>query len=160
MQPAEGRDAVEQPAPLGVGRYVTLNENRAFGRVDAAGQQQPGQRARLEAQLLRVLRHGQAVQVNHAEVVGLVRLLGCPLPDSARVVAQMDVARRLNTAEYDLFPGHVNLLIRQIRDTKYEIRVQRALFTHISYLAFRIYKVPASARATATSSALALLTLS
>ena len=77
----------DRPAPFGVGRHVALDEDGALPRINAAGQQQGGHRARLVAQLRRVLRHGQAVQINDAEEVGLVRLLGRPAPDRPQVVA-------------------------------------------------------------------------
>ena len=48
-------------------------------------------------------------QIDDAEEVGLVRLLGCPPPDCPQVVAQVGVTGGLDAAEYS-FLGHSRLL--------------------------------------------------
>ena len=100
LQPADGRDAVEQPAGLSVRRHVALHENSALVRVKPRGEQHRGQRTRLAPQLRRVLEHGQSVQVDDAEVVLLLLLSVDPSLDGADVVAELHVAAWLYAAEH------------------------------------------------------------
>ena len=80
LKPAHRRDAVEQPATFGVRGDVALDEDGALVRVEAGGEQHRGQRARLVAQLVRLLRRGERVEVDDAEEVLLLRLPVGPSP--------------------------------------------------------------------------------
>ncbi len=75
VQPAEARDAVEDPAQADMGVHRGLREQGAARRIYAAGQQRGGHLQRLGAQLCRVLEGGDRVQVHHAEqaLVGVLQ---------------------------------------------------------------------------------------
>ncbi len=78
---------------------VALDEERADIRVEPAGDQQRGQVEGRLAQLLGLLRKGDRVQVDDGvEGVHLV-LLGHPAADGAHVVAEVLLARRLDSGE-------------------------------------------------------------
>ena len=99
LQPADGRDAVENPARLGMGGDVALDEQRALVRAKTAGEQHRGQLAGLAAQILRIERRGDRVEVHDAEEVLLIVLLLDPLLERADVVAELRVAAGLDAAK-------------------------------------------------------------
>ena len=93
--------AVEDPAELGMLVHMALQEEGVLLRVEAAGDVLGQLRGGAAAQLLRVLPHGQGVQVGHE--VKAVELLGQlrPVFHRAQVVAQVQVAGGLDAGEHD-----------------------------------------------------------
>src|SRR5690606_5506539 len=103
----ERRGALHDPAELGVLGDLALGEQRADVGIEAGGDQQLRELGDLGAQLGRVLRDRQRVEVDHA-VHGIVRvLLTHPTPDRTQVVAEVDVAGRLDAGEH---AGHGSML--------------------------------------------------
>ena len=102
LQPAHGRDAVQQPAPLGVCLHVALDEQRATVRAQPCRQQHRRHRARPAPQHVGVLRHRDGVQVDDTEKILLLVLPLGPALHRAQVVAQVKLARRLYAAEHPL----------------------------------------------------------
>ena len=99
LEPAERGQAAQEPARLGVGAHVALEEERAALGVEAAGHEQGDQSAGLAAQRLGVPGHRQRVQVDDAEEVLLLGLAVDPALDGPEVVPEMQVARGLDPAE-------------------------------------------------------------
>jgi len=80
-----------------VGAHVALDKQRSLLRVDPGGDQQRGQFAGLAAQGGGILRHGDRVQIDDADEIGLLALAGDPLLDRAQVIADMQHPRGLDT---------------------------------------------------------------
>ena len=79
--------------------HVALDEQRAHARVEAARDEHGREVERRLAQLLRVLRNGDRVEVDdRMERVDLMLLLH-PAADGADVVAEVLLARRLDSGE-------------------------------------------------------------
>ena len=74
IEPADAGDAIENPGQLRVFRDLALIENDVFDRVDARGDIGGGDLADRLAQRLRLLGHGDRVQIDDAEQA-LMRLL-------------------------------------------------------------------------------------
>ncbi len=89
---AEAGQAVHDPGELGVLGDMALDEERAALRVESGGQQLRGGEPGVGAQVRRVLRDRDRVQVDdHVErVVGLLQ--GHPLAHGAEVVAEVERA--------------------------------------------------------------------
>ena len=99
VHPADPGDAVEDPGELGMPGHLALREEDRALRVDAAGDIGGGQLARRPAQLLRLLPDGDRVQVDDA-VDRLVAVLhGAEAAQRAEIVAERQVARRLDAGE-------------------------------------------------------------
>ncbi len=103
LQPSQRRDAVQQPTAFGMGRNVTLHKQGAFVRINAGGQQDGGQRPRLKVQLNRILRHGDAVQINDTKEVFLLILTGYPIFDGTQIVPYVYIPGWLDAAKYASF---------------------------------------------------------
>ena len=98
-QLAEAPDAREQPFALGVIGIVALDEERAAVRLETRGEEERGQREGRLAQILRVVRHRDRVQVDDAdELLALVLRLH-PVLNSPDVVAEVLRAGGLDAAE-------------------------------------------------------------
>ena len=99
VHPADARHAVEDPGKLGMLHHPALVEDDVLLRVDAGGEEGRGDRARL---ILEVIMHElrcQRMQVDHAiDAVGRV-LQRDELLDRAEIVAEVEVARRLDAGE-------------------------------------------------------------
>jgi hypothetical protein len=79
--------------------HVALDEQRAHARVEAARDEHRREVERGLAQILRILRHGDRVQVDDGvERVHLV-LLPDPAADRPDVVPEVLLARRLDSGE-------------------------------------------------------------
>ncbi len=74
-------------------RYVALHEDRAARRVDAQGQVLRGGDQRAAPQLSGILREGDRVQVDDAEVRVVIVLQTHPLLDRAERVPEMQGIR-------------------------------------------------------------------
>ena len=106
VEPAEPRDAVEDPGELGVLGDLALVEDDVLLRIDAAGDEGGGHLADRLRQLGRVLPDRDGVQVDDAidAVVGLLQL--DELHDRAEIVAEMQVAGRLHAGKHALLERH------------------------------------------------------
>ena len=91
--------ALEQVGQLGVRRDAALHEQRGPLRVEPGGEQERRRLAGERAQGRRVVRHGQGVQVGDPEEAGGVLLLGRHRSQGAEVVAEGQVAGRLEQAQ-------------------------------------------------------------
>ncbi len=100
VEPAQPRDAIEDPGELGMGRHLALVEHDRARRVDAGGEERGGDLSDLRLQLGRVLPQGDRVQVDDAvEALRLARLhLHEPL-HGAEIIAEMQVPGRLDAGE-------------------------------------------------------------
>ena len=99
VQPAKASHAVEDPGELGVGRHLALVEDDMLAGIDAGRQERRRHLAGLGAQLGRVLPHRDRMQVHDAEDAVMVALQAHPVADGAQVIAQMQIAGRLNAGE-------------------------------------------------------------
>jgi hypothetical protein len=66
-----------------MGTHMTLYEQRGLLRINTTGKQECSQLAGLSAQIGRILRYRDGVQINNADKVRLLALAGDPLLDSA-----------------------------------------------------------------------------
>ena len=107
VQPADARHAVQHPGEFGVFRHLALVEDDVLLRIDAAGDEGGGDFAGVVAQLDRILRHSDRVQIDDA-IDALMRVLqGDEFGDRAEIIPQMQIAGRLHTGEDTLFElGH------------------------------------------------------
>src|SRR5688572_3022379 len=81
-------------------RHLTLVENNMLAGVDSGGEERGSDLARIAPQFVRVLPNGNRVQVDYA-VDAIVRILHLDeAPDCTEVVAEVEVARRLNARKY------------------------------------------------------------
>ena len=98
LEPADRGEAVEHPGQLGVLFHIGLAEDGAGLRVDAAGDVERGDFARLGAEVggLDGLGDGDRVEIDDAEdVIELILHLD-PLAEGADIVADVQFARGLN----------------------------------------------------------------
>ena len=79
-----------------------VEQDRTLGR-NAGGNQARRHLAGALAELLRVLRHGDGVQVDDAVDGFEIILQRHPVPDRAKIIAEMQVACRLDAREDPLF---------------------------------------------------------
>ena len=105
VQPADARDAVEDPGKLRVCADTRLHEQDVLARVDAAGEQHRRHLAGLLRELLRVLPFGDRMQVDHAVDAVVAVLQRHPVAHGAEVVAEMGDAGRLDAGEDALHGG-------------------------------------------------------
>ena len=96
---AERGDGVEDPCELGVLPHVALHEQDAALGVDAHGHQQGPHRERRAPQLLRLVRNGDRVQVDHAVHALVGVLVGDPMAKRPEQVAQVGGAGGLDARE-------------------------------------------------------------
>src|ERR671921_941268 len=85
---------------------LALAEDHAPLRVEARGEVYGSHLPDLLPEHLRILRHGNRVQVHDAEVVLVFVLHRDPVLERPHIVAHMQVAARLYPAEYSLFALH------------------------------------------------------
>ena len=106
-QLAEHGVAVEDPAQLRVLMHVALEEEHVLLRIKPAGDILRELGGGAAAQLGRILAHGERVQVGHEiEAVKLVRK-SSPVSYGAEVVAEVQVAGRLDARKQSLFDGGI-----------------------------------------------------
>jgi hypothetical protein len=124
-QLAERGRALHDPAQLGVLVHLALGEQRAHLGVEPGGHQDLGDLERLGPQHGRVLGDGERVQVDDAVDGGVVVLRHHPAPDRTQVVAEVDVAGRLDAGEH---AGHAAILgaIRRPAEPDCDQRVRAA----------------------------------
>ena len=96
VQPAQPRDAVENPGKLRMLRHAALVEDNVLFRVNARRQKRRRHFTRGLCQLFRVLRQRDRMHVHHA-VDTVARLLQRhKFADCAEIIAKMQVTGRLN----------------------------------------------------------------
>src|SRR5581483_4990066 len=83
-----------------MGRDVGLHKYRRFLWIDPGSQVERCDLARSSAQGLRVLRQRDGVQVNNAKETLVIVLNLHPLLERAEIVADVEVAGRLNTGKH------------------------------------------------------------
>ncbi len=99
VEPAERRQAAEQPAEFGMrADHALVEDDAAFG-VDAGGDIGGGDLARRMAQFGRILRHRHRVQIDDAEDALEIVLQGDPVADRAEIIAEMQIAGRLDAGK-------------------------------------------------------------
>src|SRR5215218_7127906 len=89
---------------------LALAEDHTPLRVETRGEVYGCHLPYLPPEHLRVLRHGNRVQVHDAEVVLVFVLHRHPVLERPQIVAHMQVATRLYSAEYSLFGLHGHIL--------------------------------------------------
>src|SRR5689334_4906009 len=99
VEPAERGQTAENPAEFGMRPDHALVEDDAVLGVDAGGDIRGGDLARRMAQLRRVLRLGQRVQIDDAEDALVIVLQRDPVADRAEIIAEMKIAGRLNAGK-------------------------------------------------------------
>ena len=82
-----------------------MYEQLAVAQVQPCSQVDCRELADAVVQLLRVNRQGDGVQIDDTEDVVVLRLRLCPVAQRAQVVAQVQVARRLNAGKDPFFHG-------------------------------------------------------
>ena len=106
-QLAEHGVAVEYPAKLRVLVHMALKKEHVFLRVKPAGDILRKLGSGAAAQLGRVLAHGERVQVGHEiKAIKFVRK-SSPVSYGAEVVAEVQVAGRLDARKQSLFDGGI-----------------------------------------------------
>ena len=80
-------------------RYRALVEDDAAIGIDAGGDIGGGHLAGLGAQLLRILRQRQRVQIDDAEDAVIVALHRNPVADRAQIIAEVQIAGGLDARE-------------------------------------------------------------
>ena len=82
---------------------MRLQEQFAIACVQATGEVECRQFARVGMQFFRVYRQSNCVQIDDTKNVVVIRLCLYPVADSSQVVAEVNVARWLHTGEDTLF---------------------------------------------------------
>ena len=112
-EPADARDAVEDPGQLGVAGDLALVEHDVLLRVDAGGDEGRGDLAGVAGELRRAAPDVDAlrdrVHVDDAidAVMGFLHLH--EVDDRAEVIAEMQIARRLDARKYFFNKSHSQL---------------------------------------------------
>ena len=99
VEPAERRDAVEDPGELGVRRHVALHEDGGVLGIQPGGQEPGRDLVGLGAQLRGLLRHGDRVQVDDAVDRLVLALQAHPVAHRAEIVAEVQLAARLDAGK-------------------------------------------------------------
>ena len=99
LQLAKGGDGVEDPLQLGMFLHGRLHEQRRDVRIDAGGQQRQCHLAPPHAQLVGIVRHRDGMVVDDADDGRLLMLQPHPVPDGPEVIADVEFARGLDSAE-------------------------------------------------------------
>ena len=100
VQPADARDAIEDPGKLGVAGDLALVEHDVSGGIDARGDEGRRHLAGVVLELVRVLKHGDGVEVDHAVKAIVLGLKRHEARDGAEIIAEMQIAGGLNAGEY------------------------------------------------------------
>ena len=96
IEPAEPGDAIEDPGEFRVLGDPALVENDIGLRIDAAGEKGRGHLAGRALKLLGLVRQGHGVQVDDAIDARMSRLHGDEALDRAEIIAEVQIAGRLN----------------------------------------------------------------
>ena len=96
VEPAEPGDAVQDPGKLGMLGDPALVEDDIGLRIDAAGEKGRGHLAGGALKLRRLVRQGHRVQVDDAIDARMGRLHGDEALDRAKIIAEVQIAGRLN----------------------------------------------------------------
>ena len=106
VEPAEPGDAIEHPGKLGVLGDLALVEHDVFFWIDAAGDERRGDLANGMRQLGRLLPGRDGVQVDDAIDAIVAVLQFDEALDRAEIVAEVQVAGRLDAGKNQFFEAH------------------------------------------------------
>ena len=106
VEPAHPRHAVQNPRKLRMGAHLALVENNVLLGIDARRDEGRRDLARRFAQVRRVLPDGDRVQIHDAVDAGVRLLQRHELGDGAQIVAEMEIAGRLNAGKNALRCAH------------------------------------------------------
>ena len=84
-------------------RHLALIEHDVAGGIDAGGDEGRGHLAGVVLELVRVLEHGDGVEIDHAIEAVMLGLKRHEARDGAEIVAEMEIAGGLNAGEYACF---------------------------------------------------------
>jgi hypothetical protein len=70
---------------------MALHEQSCLLRINTTGKQERSQLASLSAQISRILRYRDGVQINDADEIRLLTLAGNPLLDRTQIVADVKI---------------------------------------------------------------------
>ena len=115
IEPADARDAIEDPGELGVARHLALIEDDVRLRIDARGDERGRHLAGVAGELVGVLEHGDGVQIDHAIEAVMLGLKRHELGDGAEIIAEMQIAGRLHAGEY---AGLFRCMLRPYREVR------------------------------------------
>ncbi len=107
VQPADRCEALHDPAGLGMLAHVRLHEKFAVAQIQPGGQVDCRELAGAVMQLFRVDGQGDGVQIDDTEDVVVLRLGLRPVAQRAQVVAQVQVACRLDAGKDPFLHGRV-----------------------------------------------------
>ncbi len=79
---------------------LALIEDDLAGRIDAGGNERRRHLAGVVGELVRVLEHGDGVEIDHAIKALVLGLERHEAGDGAEIIAEMQIARRLNAGEH------------------------------------------------------------
>ncbi len=101
VEPADPCRAVEQPGELAMRGHVALAEQGRFGRIDPGRDQSGGHFADPAAQACRFLVEADRVEIGEEEEAFALALILHPHPvaDRAQIIAEVEVARRLDAGD-------------------------------------------------------------
>ncbi len=105
LEPAHAGDAVEDPGELGVLDDAALVEDDVLLRIDAGRQERRRHLARRADQLGRILPDGDRVLVDDAIDAIVARLQLREAADGAEIVAEMQIAGRLDARKDERLEG-------------------------------------------------------
>ncbi len=126
VHPAEAGDAIEDPGKFRMLRHRRLIEDDMLFRVDAGGDEGGGDRADLARHVLVDELRRQRMQVDDAIDAVVVFLQRHELADRAEIVAEMEVAGRLNAGKYERLECSHVVLNRLVEGPR------RAIFAHVA----------------------------
>ena len=95
IEPAHARHAIQHPSQFGMVRHLGLVKDNMVFRVDPGGNKSGRHFTRIGGQFLRVLKHGNGVQIDHAIKTFMAVLQGDKIANGAQIIAEMQIAGRL-----------------------------------------------------------------
>ena len=121
LELAVRRHRRQHPRQLGVLGHRRLHEQRRAIGIDAAGEHVDRHRARARRHLGRLVRLRDRVVVDDAVEAAVLPLQRDPVPDGAEVIAEVQLARRLDAGEHRLH--RCGLFRRHARAVKINVKV-------------------------------------
>ena len=103
LQPAHRSDAGQHPRQFGMFRHRRLRHDGGLFRIDAHGHEQRRGFQDLRSQLGRILIHRDGVQIDDAPDALVVALNFHPVLQGSQIVADVQIAGRLNAGEDAFF---------------------------------------------------------
>src|SRR5262249_17871094 len=106
IEPAEARDAVEYPGELRMLGDLALVEHDVLLGIDAASDERGGDLARRLRQLGRILPYRHCMQGDDAGDAVVACVQRDELHERAEVIAEVQIAGRLDAGKHPLLDGH------------------------------------------------------